>query len=125
MRKRVGVMGPPTGVEEEGACLRRSHARGLTRRISRAAVIVAAQPAEANGWCLRGLPELAREATIHHTVDTPPLQRRDHRVLGRSVLRLASSLFVMTVAVAPLAAQDSTFLLSTTDPTYRIPAFIG
>src|SRR5260370_41372777 len=35
---------------------------------------------------------------------------------------VAGSLLLLLVAVLP--AQDSTFLLSTTDPTYRIPAFI-
>lgn len=36
---------------------------------------------------------------------------------------VAGSLLCLLAAALP--AQDSTFLLSTTDPTYRIPAFIG
>jgi len=48
--------------------------------------------------------------------------------IGRGAARcaptfsLATSLLFLTVA---LAAQDSTFIVSTTDPTYRAPAFIG
>jgi len=42
--------------------------------------------------------------------------------IGRGTPVAGSLLFLL---VAALPAQDSTFLLSTTDPTYRIPAFIG
>src|SRR5258708_5465967 len=42
--------------------------------------------------------------------------------IGRLTPVAGSLLFLL---VAALPAQDSTFLLSTTDPAYRIPAFIG
>src|SRR6059036_1932339 len=39
------------------------------------------------------------------------------------VLSVAGSLLLLQVASLP--AQDSTFILTTADPTYRTPAFIG
>jgi len=42
--------------------------------------------------------------------------------IGRRIPVAGSLLFLLAAA---LPAQDSTFILSTTDPTYRIPAFIG
>src|SRR5207302_8784100 len=43
-------------------------------------------------------------------------------MLAGALLRSAAALLYFT---GSLAAQDSTFLLTTTDPTYHTPAFLG
>src|SRR5947209_14716528 len=43
-------------------------------------------------------------------------------MIAGTLLRSAAALLCFT---GSLAAQDSTFLLTTTDPTYRTPAFLG
>src|SRR5256885_7613869 len=49
-------------------------------------------------------------------------QPRSSVMLAGALLRSAAALLCFT---GSLAAQDSTFLLTTTDPTYHTPAFLG
>src|SRR5256884_9098170 len=49
-------------------------------------------------------------------------QPRSSVMIAGALLRSAAALLCFT---GSLAAQDSSFLLTTTDPTYRTPAFLG